>query len=68
MVVARWKRPSLVAAEASVPRLLFRPDFEAFKVWWHRVGKQGKDLTCKADADKAYEAYEAFKADKTKPK
>lgn len=42
-----------------------KPDFEAFKLWWHRVGKQGKDLTCKADADKAYEA---FKADKTKPK
>lgn len=42
-----------------------KPDFEEFQRWWHRVGKQGKDLTCKADAD---QAYANFKADKIKPK
>ena len=42
-----------------------KPDFEVFKDWWHRMGKQGADLKSKADAD---QAYADFKADKNRPK
>lgn len=38
-----------------------KPDFNEFRDWWHRVGKQGRDLLNKAEAEEAYREFQAQK-------